>query len=170
MSTQQYLLMAILFVLAQPRNAAAQHADEFFEHNCKSCHTIGGGRLIGPDLKEAVQEKDRAWLEHFIQDPGAVMNSGDPYALQLKKDAGGIVMPKMPGVTPEMAKSLLDMIDVESKLPGSNLAGANISEQPFTPNDVLTGTAIFLPHLRRHGASRPTSMNRPTGTTQNFSR
>jgi mono/diheme cytochrome c family protein len=132
----------ILFVL--PQNVAAQFANDFFQQNCAACHTIGGGRLIGPDLKEAVQQKDRVWLEHFIQDPEAVLNSGDPYALQLKKDAGGIAMPKMPGVTPEMAKALLDMIEAKSKLPNSGAAAVSVSEQPFTANDVLTGTEIFL--------------------------
>jgi mono/diheme cytochrome c family protein len=143
-SPRRCLLIAVLIALALPRNAAAQLADKFFQENCVTCHTIGGGQLIGPDLKEAVQQKDRVWLEHFIQDPEAVLNSGDPYALQLKKDANGIVMPKMPGVTPEMAKALLDLIEVESKLPKSSLAGVAVSEQPFTPDDVLTGTEIFL--------------------------
>ena len=119
MSPQRCLWIAVLILFVLPRNAAAQLADDFFQQNCTACHTIGGGRLIGPDLKEAVQQKDRAWLEHFIQDPEAVLNSGDPYALQLKKDANGIVMPKMPGVTPEMAKALLDMIEAKSKLPNS---------------------------------------------------
>jgi mono/diheme cytochrome c family protein len=136
--------IVVVVALALPRIARAQRPEQFFQDNCASCHTIGGGRLIGPDLKEAVHEKDRAWLEHFIQDPSAVINSGDPYALQLKKEAGGIVMPKMPGVTPEMAKALLDMIEEKSQGPGLSAAGANISERPFTPTDVLTGSEIFL--------------------------
>jgi mono/diheme cytochrome c family protein len=144
MSIQRWLLMAVLFVLALSQNAAAQLANDFFQQNCTSCHTIGGGSLIGPDLKEAVQQKDRAWLEHFIEDPEAVLSSGDPYALQLKKDAGGMVMPKNPGVTPELAKALLDMIEMESKVPKSSLAAASISERPFTPDDVLIGTQLFL--------------------------
>ncbi|MBZ5659624.1 MAG: cytochrome c [Acidobacteriia bacterium] len=137
-------MIAVLLALALPRFAAAQVANDFFQQNCSTCHTIGGGRLVGPDLKDAVQQKDREWLEHFIQDPEAVLNSGDPYALQLKKDANGIVMPKMPGVTPQMAEELLNMIEVQSKLPKSSLAGVTVSEQPFTANDVLTGREIFL--------------------------
>lgn len=144
MSPQRRLLIAVLLALALPRFAAAQVANDFFQQNCSTCHTIGGGRLVGPDLKDAVQQKDREWLEHFIQDPEAVLNSGDPYALQLKKDANGIVMPKMPGVTPQMAEELLNMIEVQSKLPKSSLAGVTVSEQPFTANDVLTGREIFL--------------------------
>ncbi len=144
MSPQRFLLIVVLIAFALPRNATAQLADDFFQKNCVACHTIGGGRFVGPDLKEAVQQKDRAWLEHFIQDPPAELNSGDPYALQLKKDANGMVMPKMPGVTPEMAKALLDMIELEAKLPSSSFAGGTASEKPFTPENVLAGTDIFL--------------------------
>jgi mono/diheme cytochrome c family protein len=139
------LLIAVLIALALPRYAVAQVADDFFQKNCVACHTIGGGRLVGPDLKEALQQKDRAWLEHFMQDPQAVLNSGDPYALQLKKEANGMVMPTMPGMTPEMAKALLDMIELEAKLPASSFAGgATTSEKPFTAEDVSAGTHIFL--------------------------
>ena len=146
MSPQRCLWIAVLIVLVLPRNAAAKDddADEFFQQNCTACHTIGGGRLIGPDLKEAVQQKDRAWLEHFIQDPEAVLNSGDAYALQLKKDAGGIVMPKMPGVTPEMARALMDLIEAKSKLPNLGGAAATVIEPPFTAGDVMAGARIFL--------------------------
>ena len=157
MSPQRCLLIAVLFALALPRIATAQTAHDFFQKNCVTCHTIGGGRLIGPDLKEAVQQKDRAWLEHFIQDPEAVLDSGDPYALQLKKEANGIVMPKMPGMTPEMAKALLDMIEVESKLPKSSLAATGISEQPFTPNDVAAGMEIFLGKRKLSAGGPPCS-------------
>jgi mono/diheme cytochrome c family protein len=168
MSPQRFLLMAVFFALALPRNAGAQLADDFFQQNCASCHTIGGGRLIGPDLKEAVQQKDRAWLEHFIQNPKAVMSSGDPYALQLKQDAGGVVMPRIPGLTPEMAKALLDMIEVESKLPRSRFAGVSISEQPFTPNDVLIGTEIFLGKRRLSKAGPPCISCHTLGTIGGF--
>ena len=154
MSRAQYLWIVIGVALAFPRNAAAQRPDEFFQENCASCHTIGGGRLIGPDLKDAVQQKDRSWLERFIQDPNAVISSGDHYALQLQKDAGGIVMPKMPGVTPEMAKALLDMIEEKSQIQAPS-AAVNISEQPFTSNDVLTGTEIFLGKRKLNQAGPP---------------
>jgi mono/diheme cytochrome c family protein len=140
----RYLLVLISLALALPQYAAAQSADDFFQKNCVACHTIGGGRLIGPDLKEAVQQKDRAWMEHFIQDPPAALSSGDPYALQLKKEANGMVMPKMPGVTPEMAKALLDMIELEAKLPASSSAGGTVTEKPFTAEEVSAGTEIFL--------------------------
>ncbi len=143
MSPQQYLLIAVLFALALPRNAAAQLANDFFQQNCAICHTIGGGRLIGPDLKDVTKQKDREWLEHFMQNPKAALDAGDPFALQLQREARGIVMPTFPDLTPAMADSLLDFIEAESKLPRSRFGGVSAPELPFTPADVRTGTQIF---------------------------
>jgi mono/diheme cytochrome c family protein len=36
-----------------------QEAADFFRQNCISCHTVGGGRLTGPDLKNVTQRKER---------------------------------------------------------------------------------------------------------------
>ncbi|MBI2815800.1 MAG: cytochrome c [Acidobacteria bacterium] len=123
--------------------AVAQQTDTFFQQNCTSCHTIGGGRLTGPDLKDATKRKERAWLEKFIQAPKAVIDSGDPYALQLQQESRGIVMPAVPGVTPQMAKALVDLIEAESALPKSRFAGAAISDRPFTPANVALGMEIL---------------------------
>lgn len=51
-----------IVLLLLPAIAAAQDAADFFRQNCVSCHTIGGGRLTGPDLKDVLTRKDRAWL------------------------------------------------------------------------------------------------------------
>jgi mono/diheme cytochrome c family protein len=124
-------------------NVCAQQPRDFFQQNCTSCHTIGGGRLTGPDLKDVTRQKDRAWIEHFIQNPKAVIDSGDPFALQLQQDARGVVMPTVPGMNPQMAKALIDFIDAESLLAKSRFAGVSISDRPFTPNDVTNGMALF---------------------------
>jgi mono/diheme cytochrome c family protein len=126
-----------------PPNGRAQQAADFFQQNCLSCHTIGGGRLTGPDLKDVSQRKDRSWLERFIQNPQALLNSGDPYAVQLHQEARGVVMPTIPGLTPQMATWLLDLIEEESQLPKSRFAGITISDRPFTPADVTLGMELF---------------------------
>jgi cytochrome c2 len=64
--------------------AGAQDAADYFRDNCTSCHTIGGGRLTGPDLKNVVQRKDRAWLVQFLQSPQTMLDKGDSYALKLQ--------------------------------------------------------------------------------------
>ncbi len=138
------LLSAVSLLLAFPTAAWAQQPADYFRQNCMSCHTIGGGRITGPDLKDVTQRKDRAWLTQFLQNPKVVMDSGDAYALQLQQEARGVVMPSVPGMTPDVARALLDFIDAESKLPKSQFAGLTITDRPFTSVEVAAGRNLFL--------------------------
>ena len=133
----------LLFIVASPAVVEAQDDASFFRRNCHSCHTIGGGRLTGPDLKNVIQRKDRGWLERFIPNPKAVIDSGDPYAQQLLQEARGVVMPVVPGITPERARALLDLIEAESKLEKSQFVGLQISDRPFTRGELAEGWAVF---------------------------
>lgn len=135
--------LTIAFLLGFTLPAAAQEAADFFRQNCMNCHTIGGGRITGPDLKNVSQRKDRAWLLKFLQDPKAMIESGDSYAVKLQGEARGVVMPTIAGMSPERAQLLLDMIEAESKLAKSQFAGLQISNRPFTTQEIAQGRALF---------------------------
>lgn len=134
----------LVFVLTGAAPVQAQDAAAFFKQNCTSCHTIGGGRLTGPDLKDVTARKDRQWLVQFLQSPKAMIDSGDPYALKLQTEARGVVMPNISGMNPQQAQALLDMIVAESKLSRSQFAGLQISDRPLTAQDVAKGKLIFV--------------------------
>ncbi len=134
---------AILGGLFCVQASFAQETAAFFKANCASCHTIGGGRLTGPDLKDVTQRKDRDWLRSFMLNPQSKINAGDPYALQLLEDSRGVVMPQIPGLTAEKADFLLDLIETESALEESQFKGVQVSMEPFTPDDIARGRAIF---------------------------
>lgn len=121
----------------------AQEPAVYFRQNCHSCHTVGGGRLTGPDLKDVTKRKDRVWLEEFIANPKAKLDGGDPYAQQLLQEARGVVMPTVPGITRARAQAMLDLIEAESKLEKSQFVGLQISNRPFTPQEVAEGWDIF---------------------------
>jgi len=123
--------------------AQAQSAEEFFEKNCVACHTIGRGRLIGPDLQGVTKRKDRAWLVKFMQSPQAMIDSKDPYAMQLLQDAHGVPMPTLPGMTADMANSLLDFVEGKAGSTQTAAAGPVVSERAFTDADVAAGRQIF---------------------------
>ncbi|MEX2116905.1 MAG: cytochrome c [Bacteroidota bacterium] len=137
------LIGELLLVCTILTYAIAQDPAVDFKQNCMSCHTIGGGRLTGPDLKNVDERKDRDWLVRFITDPRAVIDTGDPYALELLAQSRNAVMPTMPGMTRSRAEGLLRMIDEESKLEKSQFVGIQISDRPFTVNDVQMGLQIF---------------------------
>jgi mono/diheme cytochrome c family protein len=127
--------------------ALAQEVPQYFRQNCSSCHTIGGGRLTGPDLKGVLERKDRPWLSRFIQNPKALIDSGDPYAVQLQQEARGVVMPTVSGMSPERAEALLDLIEAESKLEKSQFMGLQIPDTPFSAADIAKGENLFLGHV-----------------------
>jgi mono/diheme cytochrome c family protein len=132
----------LLFSL--PAAAVAQQAADYFKQNCAGCHTIGGGRLVGPDLKDVTQRKDRAWLAGFLQNPKAVIDGGDAYARQLQQESRGVIMPTLPGMTAARAGELLDYIEAESKGGVAQAAAPAVSDRPFTPQEVSLGRDLFL--------------------------
>jgi cytochrome c2 len=139
--------IARIFIAISLVTASAFAADEaasYFRQNCMSCHTIGGGRLVGPDLKDVTQRKDRAFLQRFVANPKSFLDAGDPYVMKLKEEARGAVMPNISGLDEAKASALLDMIEHESKLPKSQFAGLNIGDQPFTARDIANGRSIIL--------------------------
>ena len=138
------LQAAVLLAFIMPTVAFGQDAPDFFRANCATCHTIGGGRLTGPDLKGVGKRKDTEWLINFIQNPKSVVDSGDAYAAKLVEASRGIVMPTAPGMTRYRAEKLLELIAAESKLEKSQFQGVKISNEPFTDIDRKIGHEIFI--------------------------
>src|SRR5512134_1306889 len=92
------MTLSVLSGIAGTTPVAAQEAAEFFRRNCASCHTIGGGRLTGPDLKGVLERRERDKLVSFIVDPKAAVDSGDPYVRRIVEEARGVIMQPIPGV------------------------------------------------------------------------
>jgi cytochrome c2 len=138
------LLVGLTLLVALPARVDAQPAAEDFKQNCAACHTLGGGRLVGPDLKDVTQRKDRAWLAKFLQNPKAVIDSGDAYARQILQEARGVIMPTPPGMTAARAGDLLDYIETESKGGAARAAAPAVSHRPFTSHEVALGRDLFL--------------------------
>ncbi len=130
-----------------PAALPAQDAATFFRTNCYSCHTVGGGRLTGPDLKDVTSRRDRTWLVTFLLNPKDVIDSGDAYARQLLQDARGVIMPRVPGMDRPRAESLLDLIENESRLEESHFRGLEVSDRPLLPAEIQAGSELF--HGRR---------------------
>lgn len=149
------ILITTLLALAMAAPAAADEAATYFRQNCMSCHTIGGGRLVGPDLKDVSKRADRDWLLKFMVNPKGFLDAGDPIALKLKEEARGAVMPNIAGLDAAKAGSLLALIENESKLPKSQFIGLNLSDQPFTAADIENGRRIVdgTRRLENGGAS-----------------
>ncbi len=119
-------------------SAPAKDGGALFKQNCSACHTIGGGALAGPDLKDVTQ-RDREWLTGFILDPS------------------GSAMPAIPGVNKQGVVAILDYIEIESDpekaaamVEAKKLAAVQSTEdlavlemKPFSDEEIEDGRKLF---------------------------
>ncbi|MBI2374921.1 MAG: cytochrome c [Deltaproteobacteria bacterium] len=67
--------------------------ERIFKQKCAACHTIGAGKLVGPDLKGVAARREEAWLRRQIREPDKLIAEGDPIATQLVKEVGIPMVP-----------------------------------------------------------------------------
>jgi cytochrome c5 len=92
--------------------SSLENGKKHYQHICPACHTIGGGRLVGPDLKGVMSRRELSWLVRWIQEPDKMLAEGDPVATQLLREYN-IPMPNM-GVSESEARDILAYIEAES--------------------------------------------------------
>jgi len=75
---------------------AQQPGEQDFQTFCSPCHSIGGGRLVGPDLAGVGDRRSVEWLNEFVRSSQAMVARGDPDAVALVAEYSNIVMPDAP--------------------------------------------------------------------------
>ncbi|HDD61411.1 MAG TPA: c-type cytochrome [Chloroflexi bacterium] len=71
----------------------AETGRTLFDENCQSCHTFGGGEIVGPDLQGIFDRREREWVARFITSPDWMIAEGDPVAMELLIEFNGVEMP-----------------------------------------------------------------------------
>ena len=153
-----------IFAVATPLFAMSASGDDaatFYKRNCGACHTIGAGRLLGPDLKNVEGRTARKWLIEFLMDPKATISAGDPYGKQMVAEAKGMVMPQVKGIDREMAGALPDYIASRSSDTSTKAAAA--TEKEYTAVDIALGQALVTESkgLRMAGRRASHAMDSP---------
>jgi len=98
----------ILVSLFGSRVQAQDEGKQLFQV-CSACHTIGKGKLIGPDLQGVTEHLDRDWIKSFILNSQELVAAGDEYAVKRFEEFNKIPMP--PNVlNDEQLEILLDYI------------------------------------------------------------
>ena len=100
-------------VTAQPA-ASALSGQELFKANCTSCHSIGKGRMVGPDLKNVHQKRSEAWLLKWIKSSKLLISSGDADAVAIFNEYNKVPMTEFALLTDDQIKSLIHYIGMES--------------------------------------------------------
>jgi mono/diheme cytochrome c family protein len=132
---------AFLLLLLFPVSLWAQQGDAasrgrtIFAARCASCHTVGGGDLVGPDLKGVTGRRDAKWLGRFIRQPDVVLRDKDPIALGLLEKYSSVAMPNL-GINENDVASLLAYL-------ASGAGGETAVVAPEPAGHASAGAALF---------------------------
>ena len=145
-------VVAVLLFSSHSRNGWAQDpGEQVFNTTCFACHTIGGGRLIGPDLAGVHEKRSQEWLEEFIKSSQSMINAGDTEAVALFEEYNSLLMPDAPA-TEEQIRQVLSYIQSQSA--GQTASVETSVDEPATPpepaseEDILAGQEMFQGNIR----------------------
>jgi mono/diheme cytochrome c family protein len=132
------VISLLLPAAGSARQTQAQQGQEIFQTTCFACHTVGGGRLVGPDLQGVTERRDEEWIIGFVQRSQATIASGDPTAVALAEDFPGLVMPDN-ALTDDQVRAVLAYIDAGP----SSTPAAPVESAPATDAQVTLGQGLF---------------------------
>lgn len=145
------VILALLFSVAASGVLAVQgnqtsEGQRLFQQYCIGCHTIGGGTLIGPDLKGVTTRRDPQWLVRWIENPDQLRASGDPIAKELDQQFPSVKMPNL-GLTPAQVDQIVAFLGTESGGQTTTTPAA----APLLAGDVVRGKELFTGGARFSG-------------------
>jgi nitrite reductase (NO-forming) len=112
-------LIALLVLTGLNSFAPASRADQaevekgkklFQERGCAACHSIGKGKLTGPDLAGVTERREEEWLKKWLKSPETMIMS-DPVAKQMLQEFM-VPMPNQ-GLTDGEIEVLIDYFEYE---------------------------------------------------------
>jgi len=77
---------------ATPTDPDAVAGKQAFESKCLACHSVGGGRKLGPDVAGVTKRRDQAWLARWLKEPEKMLQT-DAAAKAMLKEYNNVPMP-----------------------------------------------------------------------------
>jgi mono/diheme cytochrome c family protein len=134
--------------------SAQESGKQIFQQSCAACHSIGGGKLVGPDLAGVNDKRPEDWLLKYIKSSQALVKSGDRTAVALFEEFNKIPMPDQALSDDQIRKVLAHIKETR----GSSAAGKESaapsaqavkeSAPVATPDEIQRGEDLFEGKLR----------------------
>lgn len=133
---------------AAPPAQSGDDGEALFKAKCLACHTIGAGKLVGPDLDGVVARRDRQWLINWLLAPDQTLAAGDPIAVQLLQEYSNVPMPNL-ALTEAQAVALIAYLEAAQ--------GTVVTKPvPALPaGDPARGRALFIGDARFRNGGPP---------------
>lgn len=123
-----FTVLSVAFIFT---NSFAQDGEKIFNANCKSCHSPGEKKVVGPGLKGAESRwKDKAVLYKWVRNSAEVLKSGDAYANELFKKYNNTAMTAFPSLTDKDIDAIFTYVAAYKEAtpaPGAEAPGAAVA-------------------------------------------
>ncbi len=93
---------------------ATDESAQMFRTRCATCHTIGSGDGLGPDLLMVSSRRSPEWLARFIREPDKMLAEKDETAMAMLPNFRNLAMPNLK-LSEQNVVDLIAFIDVESR-------------------------------------------------------
>lgn len=136
------IILSTLSIFTSSPGQESTEVQELFKTKCAICHTIGSGKLIGPDLMNVETRHSREWLTSFITSSQTMIRKGDSAAVALFEKHNRVEMPD-PMISVDEILALIDYITEESQQGGGAIQPYLSIIEDATPEDFENGRELF---------------------------
>lgn len=133
-------LVAIVLMASGAKAAPTPETVELFVGKCASCHSVGAGPRVGPDLKGVTERRNADWLSRMIKAPSGLLDS-DADARALLGQFNNVRMPDL-GLSEAQVATLVSLLD-ECSRNTCDLAPKMKPVTQATDADIAMGQALF---------------------------
>ena len=169
--TKLTLIACAFTIIYFSESSYAQYQGEtIFKKTCIACHTIGSGRLVGPDLKNVFDRRSEEWIISFVKSSQSMIKSGDPDAVAIFNEYNQLVMLDQ-NLTDAQIKDVMIYINQQSSGSGQTTAlteevksSSGMLIEDAGENEITFGRNLFLGKVRlKNGGAACISCHNVTG-------
>jgi cytochrome c2 len=125
----QNLILTLATTITVITVSFAQDGEQLFKTTCAACHTVGKGKLVGPDLRDVQNRHEKTWMLKWIKSSQTLVKAGDAQAVKLFNDNNKIPMPDL-AFNDDQINSVIGFITTKS----TELASAKTTDQTSASN------------------------------------
>lgn len=135
------LILVLLFIPLMSAFGNSSDGDKIFNSTCMVCHTIGGGSMVGPDLKDVHKRRSSDWIKSFVRSSQSMIKKGDDQAVKLFNEYNRMPMPDQ-NLSDSQILGIIEYIKERSS-PAKKGSVKKIKLPELQSEEVALGQALF---------------------------